>query len=140
MNVAQQGPSKMPSSIRCVQHSRKIKFIFAGILIILIISFFLLMRSTAIDTKIFNGIYRNECCPDIIIDDGQFSYGERSMMISSYGTESDLIGYVHGHFSLSGVEKSDEKAIIHFSGSGANRAISFPIDGKNYTFKIAIDL
>jgi hypothetical protein len=82
-----------------------------------------------------NGVYRNECCKDIVIEDDHLSYGDSSFGFDLENMKFGLTGYVDGKFTVAGIQQSEEPAVISFHNEGGVRVLSLPIDGRETDFR-----
>jgi hypothetical protein len=106
------------------------------VLIALIFGFSIFAKLQAPDKNIADGVYRNECCSDIIIKDGHISQRDKTFDFKLLNMKFGLTGYVSGRFTREGMQESDQETAITFLTEGGRRALSLPIDQHEYTFRI----
>lgn len=120
-----------------IEQNRKVQIVLSVILIAVACGFFIYTRVTAPSKGIADGIYRNGCCGDIIIKDERISQGNATLPLKIRNMKFGLTGYVNGRFASEGMRESNEETAIIFFSEGGKRALSLPIDGRDYTFRSA---
>jgi len=122
-----------------LERNKKIQLVLAVIMGVLVSGFFIYTKITAPDKNSVSGIYRNECCSDIIIKDGYISQGKNAFDWRLLNMKFGLTGYVEARFTREGMQKSEEPTPITFLNEGGQRALSVRIDGRDYTFRLIED-
>lgn len=120
-----------------IEQNRKVQIALAVIMIAVACGFFIYTRVTAPSKGAVDGIYRNGCCSDIAIKNDRISQGNKTLPLKIRNMKFGLTGYVNGRFANEGMLKSDEETAITFFSEGGKRALSLPIDGRDYTFRSA---
>lgn len=120
-----------------IEQNRKVQIALAAILVVVACGFFIYTRINAPSKGLVDGIYRNGCCRDIAIKDDHISQGNRTLPLKIRNMKFGLTGYVNGRFANEGMRESNEETAITFFSEGGKRALSLPIDGRDYTFRSA---
>ena len=120
-----------------IEQNRKVQMVLAVILVVAACVFFIHTRFTAPNKGVVDGIYRNGCCGDIVIMKERISQGSKTLPLEIRNMKFGLTGYVNGRFTYEGMRVSNEKTAIIFFSEGGKRALTLPIDGRDYTFKSA---
>src|SRR4051812_18984652 len=89
-----------------IEQNKKVQLILAIILAVSVCVFFLYTRSTAPNRDSVDGVYRNECCSDIIIRGGHVFYGSTALDMKLLNMKFGLTGYVDGQFTSQGIRAS----------------------------------
>ncbi len=118
-----------------IEQNRKVQVVLAAILIALVCGFFIYTRVTAPGNDVADGIYRNGCCDDIAIKDGHISYGNKTLVLKIRNMKFGLTGYVNAQFSAESMRESNEATAISLFIEDGKRALSLPVDGRQYTFR-----
>ena len=84
--------------------------------------------------SIVNGTYYNECCGNIVLRDGEFSYKNASYNYDLVNMKFGLTAYLPGQLTGHGLEKSPDQSFLLFSDKDGKRSLDAEIDGKEYTF------
>jgi hypothetical protein len=120
-----------------IEQNRKVQIVLAAILVAVACGFFVYTRFTAPNKGAADGIYHNGCCDDIVIRDEHISQGNKTLPLKIRNMKFGLTGYVNGRFANEGMRVSNEETAIIFFSEGGKRALTLPIDGRDYTFKSA---
>jgi hypothetical protein len=118
-----------------IERNKKVQVVTASILLVLMLGFIVYTKLTGPDLESFGGIYRNECCSDIVIRDGHIIYKGRAFDIRMLTEKTGLTGEISGRFTRDGIQVSGEPTPIGFSGDGGQRSLSIRIDQRDYTFR-----
>jgi hypothetical protein len=118
-----------------IEQNMKVQIVLAAILVAFACGFFIYTRFTAPSKHVADGIYRNGCCSDITITDEYISQGDKRLPLKIRNMKFGLTGFVNGRFANAGMRESDEETAITFFSEGGKRALSLPIDGRDYTFR-----
>ena len=116
------------------ERNRTVQIALAITLVTLACGFFIYTKTTAPSSNVVDGVYRNECCPDITIKDEHIAQGNGTLVLRTRNMKFGLTGYVNGRFTNDGVQSSDEVTAITFFNRNGKFALSLPIAGRNYTF------
>lgn len=116
--------------------SRKMRGILLLILFLALVTFLMYTNLAVPSTKSISGIYRNECCAYIRIDDGHLIYAGKSYEFRLLTEKQGLTGYVGGRFTRSVIEPSAEPTLIGVSNDGGRRSLSIRMDQHDYTFRL----
>jgi hypothetical protein len=119
-----------------IEQNKKVQLVLAIILIALICGFFIYTRSTVPSKNSVDGIYRNDCCSDIVIKGGRLSQGETALNMKLLNMKFGLTGYVDGQFTSQGIRASQEPTAITFTYEGGKRTLSLPIDRQDHMFRL----
>jgi hypothetical protein len=118
------------------EQNKKVQLALAAIMVVLVSGFFIRSKIWVSDKQhSLSGTYRNECCSDIIIKDGFISQGKTAFDWRIVTMKDGLTGAVGGRFTVDGLQKSAEPAMILLNEEG-RRALSVRIDGRDYTFQL----
>lgn len=49
-----------------------------------------------------------------------------------------LTGYVKGRFNKTGIVPAEQETAISFTGDANSRALSLPVEGHDYTFRLIV--
>jgi hypothetical protein len=120
-----------------IEKNRKVQLVLAAIMIAVACGFFIYTRVITPSKGVVDGVYRNGCCGDIAIKDGRISQGNKTFPLKIRNMKFGLTGYVNGRFANEGMRESDKETAITFFSEGGKRALSLPIDGRDYTFRSA---
>jgi hypothetical protein len=121
-----------------IEKNKKVQMALAVLVGVLVSGFFIYTRITVSHLKAkLAGIYRNECCSDIIIKDGYISQGNRALNLELVTMKGGLSGAIDGRFAREGIQKSEEPAQIIVLNDEGQRALSVSIDGRDYIFRLA---
>jgi hypothetical protein len=119
-----------------IEQNKKVQLFLAFILIGLVCGFFIYTRMNAPKQNSVDGVYRNECCSDIVIQNGRIAQGNTVLHLKLLNMKFGLIGYVDGQFTGQGVKASQEPTAIAFSNESGKRTLSIPIDRQDHTFRL----
>jgi hypothetical protein len=116
-------------------NQKKIRLVLVGFISILALIFLVYTKSTAPSRHDFDGVYHNDCCGDVIINDGNVHRDGKTVSIKIRRMKFGITGYVNGRFTNTSVFKSDEETAISFYKDGARWELTLPIDRREYVFK-----
>jgi hypothetical protein len=120
-----------------IEQNKKVQLVLAIILIALICGFFIYTRSMAPKKDAVDGVYRNGCCSDIVVQNGRVSYGSAALDMKLLNMKFGLTGYVDGQFTSQGIQAASEPTAITFADQGGKRTLSLPIDRQDRIFERA---
>ncbi len=120
-----------------LEQNKKVQAVQAAIMIALVCGFFIYTRFNIPREGIADGVYRNGCCRDIAIKGEHISQGSKTLALKVLNMKFGLTGYVNGRFTSEGMQESDEATAISFFNEGGKRALTLPIDRRDYTFRSA---
>ena len=116
--------------------SKKVQSATAVILLLIVLGWVIYTEITRPNVDSVNGVYRNECCGDIILRDGHISYRGDSLTFHLANMKFGLTGFTNGRFTRNGITESDEETMLLFSGEGGHRSFFVPIEGRGYAFRL----
>jgi hypothetical protein len=119
-----------------MERNKTVQLVLAAILVVAICIFFLYSKANAPRKDSVDGVYRSECCRDIIIRDGRVSYGTDVVDMKLLNMKFGLTGYVDGKFTSQGIRATKEPTEIDFSSQGQKRTLSLLIDQQDHTFQL----
>jgi hypothetical protein len=105
-------------------------------LMIAICLFFICTKLQAPARDAVDGVYKNQCCKDIIIRDGHVLYGGITLDMKLVTMKFGLTGYVDGKFTSRGAQDSKESTAMIFAEQDGERTVSLPIDRQDRTFNL----
>jgi hypothetical protein len=120
-----------------IEQNRNVQIGLAIILIILASAFWVRAKILAPDIGMVNGIYKNECCEDLIIRDGTIFYGDYRKEFELKNIKFGITGYVRSRFLKRSLEDFDGDTPLNFVEEREGRVVSIPVDGKFYEFRMA---
>jgi hypothetical protein len=119
-----------------IERNKKVQLAQAGILLAVIAWFFLYTSWNAPAKNSVDGVYRNECCSDIIIRDGRLFQGRSELNMKLLNMKFGLTGYVNAEFMNGGIRASKEETAISFDNEKGVRTLTLPIDRQERTFRL----
>lgn len=118
-----------------IEQNKKVQLVQAVIMVALVIGWLIYIKINAPRMDVANGIYRNGCCSDVIIKDGQISHGKKALALTILTMKHGYAEYyVNAKFTNEGMQEADDGTSIVFFSEGGKRAFSLPIGQSEYTF------
>jgi hypothetical protein len=113
---------------------RRLTLVLIGVLLCI---FFVWTRLNQPKVQTVNGVYKNECCSDIILKNGRIYYGSQSLTFRLARMKYGITGYVKADFLPHSLRPAADQngTAISFFNHGADRLIVLPVGDKEYTFK-----
>lgn len=118
-----------------IDRNRKVQLALGILLATLATLFYFYTRSNQPATGIVNGVYHNECCVNITIDNQHIYQNGKSSTIKLRNMKFGLTGYVGGQFTKDGLQDSNEETAIAFQKEGNRWVLSVPIDRHDHVFR-----
>jgi hypothetical protein len=119
------------------QH-RKVQLAIAVVLLILLLGFVFHRKLTTWEPvpEPVSGIYRNQCCSDIMLRDGRLTHGGKSVEFRVVTLKFGPTGSVDGRITPDDIQPSEEPTPIGFSYEEPHPSLSIRIDQRDYRFQL----
>lgn len=118
------------------ERNKKVQLIGFIALLCCIIWFVISTRRNEVPTEAVNGVYRNQCCDNIIIRDGRLFYRGKSFAFRLFNMKYGLVGDINARFTGHDIQESAESTEIEFLNPGTQPSLSVRIDQNDDTFRL----
>jgi hypothetical protein len=114
--------------------STMVKIALIAVMFVAVTAFFLYTRLSKPSENVVNGIYENSCCEHIIMNNGEFKYGNDLSNYRLLNMKFGLTAFVPGFLDSKKLQRQPGETALIFSSQNGRSVFKTIIDGREKVF------